>query len=103
MTLELWQLIEQTDGQFVETCGVVTKTRLVTTRRGEEMMFARLEDRVCVAVVVLVPQVYASTSDVIVDGAYLRVRGRVDQKDHDETNSSPAMSRCAPTRYRRIG
>lgn len=84
MTLELWELVEQADGEFVETCGVVTKTRLVATKRGEPMMFARLEDRFGV-VVVLVPRVYDQVSHIVSAGAYLHIRGRVDQHDPDDT------------------
>jgi DNA polymerase III alpha subunit len=83
--IKLWQLIEQPDGEFVETCGVVTKTLRATTKRGEPMMFARLEDRFGVVVVVLVPAVFRPVSHIVSAGAYLHIRGRVDQHDPDDT------------------
>ena len=85
MTLELWELVEISDGQLVDVRGILTKTHTITTKRGETMMFARLEDRFGAVVVVLMPRIYDRVSHIVADGAYLRIRGRVDQEDRDST------------------
>ena len=57
----------------------------ITTRRGEPMMFVRLDDLEGSVEVVVVPAVLAEARALLVADAMVLINGRVDQKGEGET------------------
>jgi DNA polymerase-3 subunit alpha len=84
-TCGLGSLAERADGEAVTVGGLVGMLKPVTTRRGEPMMFLRLDDLEGSAEVVVVPAVCAEVRELLVQDAILIVAGRVDQKSEGET------------------
>jgi DNA polymerase-3 subunit alpha len=84
-TCPLAGLVERADGEAVTVGGIVGATKAVTTRRGEPMMFVRLDDLEGSVEVVVVPAVLAEARELIAPDAILLVAGRVDHKGEGET------------------
>jgi DNA polymerase-3 subunit alpha len=57
----------------------------ITTRRGEPMMFVRLDDLEGSVEVVVVPAVLAEARELLTADAMILISGRVDQKGEGET------------------
>jgi DNA polymerase-3 subunit alpha len=68
-------------GQKVIVAGMVTSARTITTRKGEPMAFARLEDLHGEIEVVVFPRVYEKTQELWQEDAILLVKGRVDVRE----------------------
>jgi DNA polymerase-3 subunit alpha len=65
--------------------GIVGTVKHITTRRGEPMMFARLDDLEGSVEVVVVPAVLAEARELLTADALVLIAGRVDQKGEGET------------------
>ena len=72
------QISEEMAGQKVVVAGMVTGVRSITTKRGEPMAFARLEDLQGSIEVVIFPRVYEATRDLWQEDKLLIVKGTVD-------------------------
>ncbi len=57
----------------------------ITTRKGDPMMFVRLDDLEASVEVVVVPAVMADARDLLVLDAMVLITGRIDQKGEGET------------------
>jgi DNA polymerase-3 subunit alpha len=85
VTCGLGSLHERADGEFVTVGGIIGDARRVTTRRGEEMMFVRLDDLEGSVEVVVVSKVFEEHRDLLREDALVLIPGRVDQKGEGET------------------
>jgi len=85
VTCGLGSLPNRGDGELVTVGGLVGAVKPVTTRRGEPMMFLRLDDLESTVEVVVVPAVCAEARPLLEVGAILLISGRVDQKEAGET------------------
>jgi DNA polymerase-3 subunit alpha len=85
VTCGLGAIGERPDGEFVTIGGIVGSARAITTRRGDQMMFVRLDDLEGSVEVVVVAQLYAEAREVLREDALLLIVGRVDQKGEGET------------------
>jgi DNA polymerase-3 subunit alpha len=85
VTCELGSIGERADGEFVTVGGIVGAAKPITTRRGEQMMFLRLDDLAGSVEVVVVAAVFTETRELLREDALLLVAGRVDQKSEGET------------------
>ncbi len=85
VTCPLSSLSERPDGEAVRVGGLIGDTKAVTTRRGEPMMFFRLDDLGGSVEVVVVPAVLNEARSAIQLEAIVLVSGRVDQKAEGET------------------
>jgi DNA polymerase-3 subunit alpha len=65
--------------------GLVGVVKHITTRRGEPMMFARLDDLEGSVEVVVVPAVLAEARELLAVDVMVVIAGRVDQKGEGET------------------
>jgi DNA polymerase-3 subunit alpha len=81
----LSQLADKNDGEAVAVGGIVGMVKPITTRRGEQMLFLRLDDLEGSAEIVVVPAVYSEARELLVADALVLVSGRVDQKGEGET------------------
>ncbi len=73
------------DGEVVTVGGIVTSAKQITTRRGEPMVFLRLDDLTAEIEVVVFNSVYASARELCAADRILVVKGRVDHKQEGET------------------
>jgi DNA polymerase-3 subunit alpha len=85
VTCGLAELVDRADGEAVTVGGLIGMVKNIMTRRGEPMMFARLDDLEGSVEVVIVPAVLAEARELLVPDALVVMSGRVDQKGEGET------------------
>jgi DNA polymerase-3 subunit alpha len=73
------------DGETVTVGGIVSAIKHLTTKKGEPMVFMRLDDVTGGAEVVVFNSVYAQSRDLCLVDRILIVKGRVDHKQEGET------------------
>jgi DNA polymerase-3 subunit alpha len=73
------------DGEVVTVGGIVSALKQVTTKRGEPMVFATLDDPTGSAEVVIFNSTYAAAREHLEADRILVVKGRVDHKQAGET------------------
>jgi DNA polymerase-3 subunit alpha len=73
------------DGEIVTVGGIVSGLKQVTTKRGEPMVFALLDDPSGSAEVVVFNSTYAAAREYLEPDRVLVVKGRVDHKQAGET------------------
>lgn len=74
---KLMELTELTEGQPVTVGGVITGTKTIVTKKGEQMAFSTLEDVSGTAELVVFPSVYRRYSAVLQDEQPVLVIGRI--------------------------
>ena len=84
-TCGLGSMADRGDGEVVTIGGIVGAIKPVTTRRGEQMLFVRLDDLEGQVDLVVVPTVLPEVRDHLFVDALVVVQGRVDQKSEGET------------------
>jgi DNA polymerase-3 subunit alpha len=73
------------DGEILVVGGIVASLKQLTTKKGEPMVFAGLEDVTGSCEVVAFNSVYAQARELLVQDNVLIVKGRVDHKQAGET------------------
>jgi DNA polymerase-3 subunit alpha len=73
------------DGEVVIVGGIVASLKQMTTKKGEPMVFAGLEDVTGSCEVVAFSSVYVHARDLLVQDRIVIVKGRVDHKQQGET------------------
>jgi DNA polymerase III subunit alpha len=73
------------DGEVVTVGGLVGAIRQLTTKKGEPMVFMRLDDLTGSAEIVVFNSVYGAARDLLETDEVLVVKGRVDHKQEGET------------------
>ncbi|HEX6489849.1 MAG TPA: DNA polymerase III subunit alpha, partial [Gaiellaceae bacterium] len=77
----LAELERRRDGEVVTVAGIVSVLKQVTTKKGEPMVFVRLEDVIGSAECVVFNSVYAASHELLVTDAVLVVKARIDHKE----------------------
>jgi DNA polymerase III subunit alpha len=77
----LAELERRRDGEIVTVGGIVSALKQVTTKKGDPMVFVRLDDVVGSAECVVFNSVYASSHELLVPDAVLVVKARIDHKE----------------------
>ncbi|MFN8109184.1 MAG: DNA polymerase III subunit alpha [Thermoleophilia bacterium] len=85
VTCGLGVIGERADGEFLTVGGIIGSVKAITTRKGEPMLFLRLDDLEGSVEVVVVPNVYTEARDILREDALVLIAGRVDQKGEGET------------------
>ncbi|SES93300.1 DNA polymerase III subunit alpha [Paenibacillus sp. NFR01] len=80
-TEKLMDLGEAADDSMVVTAGMVVSVKEIMTKAGKAMAFAEWEDQIERCEVVLFPEVWKRSRPLIVKGALLALRARVQQED----------------------
>ncbi len=83
--LPLAELERRRDGEVVTIGGIVSTLKQLTTKKGDPMVFARLDDLTGGAEVVVFNSVFASSRELLEADRILVVKGRVDHKQEGET------------------
>jgi DNA polymerase-3 subunit alpha len=73
------------DGEVVVVGGIVSGLKQVTTKRGDPMVFATLDDPSGTAEVVVFNSTYAAAREFLEEDRVLIVKGRIDHKQAGET------------------
>jgi DNA polymerase-3 subunit alpha len=73
------------DGEFVTVGGIIGAIKQLTTRKGDPMVFVRLDDLTGSTEVVVFNSVYAASRELLEADAILVVKGRVDHKQEGDT------------------
>jgi DNA polymerase III subunit alpha len=73
------------DGEIVMVGGIVGALKQLTTRKGDPMVFVRLDDLTGTAEVVVFNSVYVQARELLTADSILVVKGRVDHKQEGET------------------
>jgi DNA polymerase III subunit alpha len=81
----LVELQARRDGEIVTVGGIVGSLKQLTTRKGDPMVFARLDDLTGSAEVVVFNSVYVQARELLAPDVILVVKGRVDHKQEGET------------------
>jgi DNA polymerase-3 subunit alpha len=79
------ELERRRDGEIVLVGGIVSSLKQLTTKKGEPMVFATVEDLTGAVEVVAFNSVYATARDELEQDRVLIVKGRVDHKQMGET------------------
>lgn len=74
---EIHQLGDQSDHSVVMVAGMVVSQRLIVTRKGQQMAFMEMEDRVDRVEVVLFPETWKRVSALVEKGRLLLVKAKV--------------------------
>jgi DNA polymerase III subunit alpha len=77
----LAELERRRDGEIVTVGGIVSDVKHLTTKKGEPMVFLRLDDPTGSAEVLVFNSTYAAASELCVPDRILVVKGRVDHKE----------------------
>jgi DNA polymerase III alpha subunit len=77
----LAELERRRDGEIVTVGGIVGEVRHLTTKKGEPMVYMRLDDITAGVEIVVFNSTYAAASELCVPDRILVVRGRVDHKE----------------------
>jgi len=81
----LAEIERRRDGEVVTVGGIVGAIKQLTTKKGEPMVFMRLDDVTGGAEVVVFNSVYAHARELCVMDRILVVKGRIDHKQEGET------------------
>jgi DNA polymerase III subunit alpha len=81
----LAEIERRRDGEVVTVGGIVSAVKGLTTKKGEPMVFLRLDDVTGGAEVVVFNSVYAAARELCVTDRILVVKGRVDHKQEGDT------------------
>jgi DNA polymerase-3 subunit alpha len=81
----LAELERRRDGEVVTVGGIVGAVKQLTTKKGEPMVFLRLDDVTGGAETVVFNSVYAAARELCVADRILIVKGRIDHKQEGET------------------
>jgi DNA polymerase-3 subunit alpha len=81
----LAELERRRDGEVVTVGGIVSALKQLTTKKGEPMVFLRLDDVTGGAECVVFNSVYAAARELCVADRILIVKGRVDHKQEGDT------------------
>lgn len=84
VTCGIGSLGERSDKEFVTLGGLIGDVKSITTRKGDPMLFVRLDDLEGSVEVVVVPDVLTEFRDIITPDRIVTVTGRVDQKSESE-------------------
>ncbi|HEV7132230.1 MAG TPA: OB-fold nucleic acid binding domain-containing protein, partial [Gaiellaceae bacterium] len=79
------ELERRRDGEIVLVGGIVSSLKMMTTKKGDPMVFAGIEDVTGSCEVVAFNSVYQQARELLVQDRILIVKGRIDQKGAGET------------------
>jgi DNA polymerase-3 subunit alpha len=97
----LAELERRRDGEVVTVGGIVSGLRQLTTKKGEPMVFLRLDDVTGGAECVVFNSVYAAARELCVPDRILVVKGRIDHKEGESKLIAIEVSPFEAVRERR--
>lgn len=67
----------------IVTAGIISTVKKIITRKGDSMIFVKIEDATSVCELLVFPRLYKETMDIWVEGKAILVAGSISEKDHD--------------------
>ena len=74
-------LSELSDGREVKLCGIVTTVKSMLTKKGDRMAYLTLEDLQGMVEIIVFPDLYKNSADLVVPERLVRITGTVDRGD----------------------
>ncbi|HPY08424.1 MAG: DNA polymerase III subunit alpha [Patescibacteria group bacterium] len=65
------------------TAGVITNIKKIITRKGDSMIFVKIEDAISSVELLIFPRLYKETNDFWLEGRAVIVTGKISEKDQD--------------------
>jgi DNA polymerase-3 subunit alpha len=81
----LAELADRKDGDWVTVGGIITQTKRLRTKRGDNMMFATIDDLEGTVELLIFGRVLAASEAAFEMDSVITLRGRVDHKDASKT------------------
>ena len=81
----LAQLSDRRDGEWVTVGGIITLAKKIRTKRGDQMMFATLDDLEGTIEIIVFGRALAAYEEALALDSVVLIRGRVDHKDAAKT------------------
>src|SRR5689334_3347722 len=97
----LAELERRRDGEIVTVGGIVSAMRQLTTKKGDPMVFMRLDDVIGSAEVVVFNSVYAAARELLAIDSVLVVKARIDHKEGESKLIALEVSSFEATPERR--
>ena len=97
----LAELDRRRDGEVVTVAGIVSALKQLTTKKGEPMVFMRLDDVLGSTEVVVFNSVYAAARELLITDAVLVVKARIDHKEGETKLIAMEVSSFEATPERR--
>jgi len=67
----------------ITTAGIISTIKKIITRKGDSMIFVRIEDALSSSELLIFPKLYKETMEIWVEGKALIVAGKISEKDQD--------------------
>ncbi len=81
----LAHLSDRRDGEWVTVGGIITQAKKIRTKRGDQMMFATLDDLEGTIEIIVFGRALAAHEEALALDSVVTIRGRVDHKDAAKT------------------
>ncbi len=78
-------LRERADRETLRIGGIVSAVRVITTRRGDQMMFVTVDDLTATIEVIVQANVFMQMRPLLVEDAIVVIEGRLEHKSEDES------------------
>ncbi|MBN2884758.1 DNA polymerase III subunit alpha [Patescibacteria group bacterium] len=82
-SIPLIRLKNHRGDESVVAAGVITSLKKIITRKGESMLFVKIEDKNASVELLIFPSLLKTTADIWQDGSIVIVRGKLSEKDSD--------------------
>ena len=74
-------IAELDDGKEVVICGIITEIKTTLTKKGDKMAYARIEDMDGFAEVIIFPDTYKASSDILAEDKPVIIIGSINKSD----------------------
>jgi len=81
--MNLLDIKEEKDGSVKTVAGIVSHLRTITTRKGDLMAFAGLEDMGANIEIIVFPSLFQQYRELLAEDAVISVKGRLDKKENE--------------------
>lgn len=92
------ELADLEEGRETAIAGMVMARRLVTTKKGDEMMILTLEDLTAQIEVVAFPKAFAANKELLLNEDRLLIRGKMGDKRDENDTSNVLLNSAQPLR-----
>jgi DNA polymerase-3 subunit alpha len=82
-THKIYEITPADSGSMVKVAAVVMEARVIMTKKGQEMAFAKVDDGTGILELVVFPKIFKSTRDFWTEGKPLLIEGKVDTRDEE--------------------
>lgn len=81
--LPLAHLKAHKNDERIITAGIISHIKKIITRKGDSMIFVKIEDEISSLEILIFPRLYKDTAEIWVEGRAIIVAGKMSEKDQD--------------------